>query len=364
MSTRFIALSKYRYLIGWTLWLCCLLPMTSSAQAFADNEASLEKYRRCRELYESEKFLTCFTCCEELKTQLGGTNPRVLSLLVRSGINILPLGIIGKETIAADQQVKLNYKNLSKVHGYVQELAQLLDPNDSLNRNYIFAKEYLALLEWKMKDFAEEKERTPEKAIAFLNSCAQKFKKHELTEDYNKVEFFFQLLQDTLLIEMKCRSWNSKPKFRSAHIAQMKIPLKEVWIEKRNVRYWPDEIYLSYPFVPPPSAFTTTSTDPAAPVITSTITTTGNKILYDKLLARGTRDYNKDMNYPYDELEKYYRNFEPREHPLYLYYFFNSSALEFKEGNYRKRIEDTFTYLIEHFGGGERRTKTQKSSPF
>lgn len=350
--------------IGWLSTLLLFLLVESVAQTSTTDQAARDKYKICREAFEEGRYLDCFKCSEELKKQMEKSTPRVLSLIVRSGINALPLDFEGMQNVPAEQLMKLNYKNLNKVRSYVLELSAFLDPADSTSMTRQIINEYVSILEMKMENFAEEKEQTPEKAIAFLNSCAEKFKKTELAERINKIDVAFQLLQDTLFIEMKGRSWDDKPKFRSAHVAQMKIPLKEVWIEKKSVQYWPEEIYHSYPFVAPPSIFTTTSTDPNGPVIMSTITTSGNKIFYDKLLARGARDYNRDMKYPYDEFEKYYRDFKPVESPFYLYYFFNSSSREYQEGNYRKRIEDTFSYLIEYFGGGELRKKTEKKSYF
>lgn len=322
------------------------------AQSPMGQEAARKKYTECYTLYESDKFLDCFNCCEALMSQMGQKTGRVLSLTVRSGIQSLPLGLIRDKEVSVDQVMKLNYDNLSKVRAYVQELADRLNPNDTSQMNNRVANEYLAILDMRIKDQAKQKDRTPEKAIQFLNDCAEKFKKYELLYENNKIDYTFKLIRDTLFIESKGRSWNDKAKFRSAHVAQMKIPLKEVWIERRSVRYWPDRVNSPYELAPPSSLFTTVETDSSGPVIVSTITINGSKVLHDKLLMRGTTDYNKDMQYPYEKLDRFYRTFEPAEHPVYLYYFFNSSSKEYEEGNYRKRIEEAFSYLIEHFGGG------------
>ena len=327
------------------LWLVLLIMGGGSsivAQTTISDDAARAAYAEYRILFEEKKFPQCYSACQALTNKMGRKTRKVQWLLVESGYNAFSYAIDRSANKQMDSAYTslLSYKNLSVLHAEIRQLEAMMDSSEN---SYSYVREIGSKVMDEVNKYAYQKDRTPEKAIAFLNDCAKKFQKKV---EYRGGEFDIKFKLDSGVLIVKAAAttfgkYYKKPYYKG----ELKIHLKNVWIDRRYIYRMKSEMGLVYIFAMPQSASRSSSIQAdTLPVITdgSNSSTAMNKIVQRRSNGKTEKSAMKDL-----ENNAFTRISEP--YVISLFHFFNESIPNFKEENYDQKIEETFRYLIDYF---------------
>ncbi|MFN5333917.1 MAG: FKBP-type peptidyl-prolyl cis-trans isomerase N-terminal domain-containing protein, partial [Bacteroidota bacterium] len=297
------------------------------------------KYDSCRILYDQERYFDCYQLAQSLSEQMGRKNQKVQTLLVFSGylsiVNWKRDGFLN----GSSPNHPMNYKNLSLLNSQAKDLLSLATPADSAARWLSAARVYEEDTRLMAEDYIYQKDRTPEKAVSFLNKCEDKFEKKPLYGSEGSTYAFF-LIKDSILeiISFVSEEWGSKRIKDKYYFGCVRINLKDVYIDKRMINRSKEKIHSSYLFVELPAIYNSSEFKiDTLPILTN------SKNQPAMFLALG-EDNNEDRAFK--------KMLKAKENPLpYLniFHIFNENDPRFTEEEYDKKILETFQYLIDYF---------------
>lgn len=125
-----------------------------------DQEAR-SKYDQCWKYFEADKIKDCYVCCLELRQKMGRPTLKVNTLLAESGGMLVYNSLDAKADRFEgnpDNVIKLNYKNLSVMNGYLEELTALLGSGDTLVKHKVL-KEFQGVVRRTLDEYESEKDR-------------------------------------------------------------------------------------------------------------------------------------------------------------------------------------------------------------
>lgn len=310
------------------------------AQTTISDEAARAAYADCRILFDEKKFDQCYTACQSLITKMGRRTRKVQWLLVESGYmafsNAAERSL--KKQPDSVSAVLLNYKNLSVLHTEIRQLQAMMDTSEQW---YFYVRDIGVKVLEESNDYLYQKDRTPERAVVFLNECAKKFPK---TAESRGVNFDIQFKLDGGILNVNAAAATFGKYYKTPYYkGELNIDLKGVWIEQRYVQRMKSEIDLIYIFSDPSPSGSSFRSD-TLPVIADG--STSNVALY-KISYR--RSSGKTDKIAQQELENASFRILHAPHVISVYHFFNEAMPAFSKEGYDRKIEETFRYLIDYF---------------
>lgn len=314
------------------------------AQTIISDEAARAAYADCRLLFEEKKFTQCYHACQTLTTKMGRKTRKVQWLLVEAGYNAYFYAInkLTKKQLDSASASLLSYKNLSGLHAEIRQLEALMDSSEYW---YSYVRDIDAEVMEKVNENIYQKDRTPEKAVLFLNECTKLFPKSVAGYNKGNVSINFSINKDILKVDVSGKIDYEHVK-DSYFKGELLIPLSKVSVEKRWVDRIKNAVDPIYIFNSNAKRSNTSAKQyylsDTLPVL---IGVSKDENYQEKLLTR--RSYEKSEKRAASELKKAFQY--DTNGGFYLFQFFNESILRFKDDNYDEKIEETFRYLIDYF---------------
>lgn len=297
------------------------------------------KYDSCRILYDQERYFDCYQLAQSLSEQTGRKNQKVQTLLVFAGyLSIVNFKRDGFLNGSSPNQL-MNYKNLSFLNSQAKDLLSLATPADSAADWLSAARVYEEDTRSMAEDYIYQKDRTPEKAVSFLNECATKFRKKPLYAPEGRANASFSIKDSILEIRASLsEEWSSKRIKDLYYEGLVRINLKEVYVDKRMINRSKEKVYSSYLFIEFPAFYNESEFKiDTLPILSN------SKNQPALFLASGVDK---------SELRALNKRIKAKEYPLpYLniFHMFNENGPRFTEEKYDKKIQETFQYLIDYF---------------
>jgi hypothetical protein len=337
--------------------MACMLLSTMMQAQISDEEAK-QAYQDAEEQYEAANYYKCYQMCNDLIVKMGKPNPRILYLDLKAIYNNLE-----SKNDKSEYSLKKNFRNYERFSGYCDDFFAAVDKSTYPADKYAEIVEIQKYLKEGVKQYAYEKDRKPEDAIAFLNQCAQKFahKNHNtryINYHTGDCHFSFSLDSAYLIINVLANLTGDAPRYHWVARERIRIDLSKVWIETGAFQYYiiyKDFLYNEFGYMTSIlEKYGSALTDKEAPIIVSTKTYADNKAKYDNINWYWNWNYDRKMEFPQEKFESEINRLGYRKigSGFYIYNLFETGSEEFRDGNYRKRIKDAFEFLIEYFGGG------------
>jgi hypothetical protein len=321
-----------------------MLIISSGSSAFAQktisDEAARVAYADCRILFEENKFVQCYSACQSLAEQMGRKTRKVQWLLVESGYTAFSYAIdrAFKKQLDTASAALLSYKNLSELHAEIRQLEAIMDTSEY---RYSYVRDIGSEVLAKANEHIYQKDRTPEKAVAFLNECAKKFPK---TAESRGVNFDIQFKLNGSVLNINAAAATFSKYYKTPYYkGEMNIDLNGVWIEQRYVTRMKSEMELVYIFSDPNPSGSGYQSD-TLPVLYDGSTASD---AFFKISWR--RSSGKTDKIAKQELEDASFRILYAPYIISIYHFFNEAMPEFSREQYDRKIEETFRYLINYF---------------
>lgn len=167
-------MQKFTLLLKQGLIVCFLLAISTKGYSqISDLDAKLA-FQKISDAYEASAYYSAATQAEQLKNKMGTWNPKVLYIYLQSAYKTYNSG---KE---ADNKFGNRHETFVAFKGLVDSFFTMIDkdtyPKDKL-ADIVTAQQYFGDMAQKS---AYQTTRTPEKAVAFLNDCAMRFRNFTL----------------------------------------------------------------------------------------------------------------------------------------------------------------------------------------
>jgi len=167
-------MQKFTSLTKPVLLICFLLTIvTKGYSQISDVDAKLA-FQKISDAYEASAYYNAATQAEQLKNKMGNWNPKVLYIYLQSVYKAYNGGKEADNKFGNRHETFVAFKALSD--SFFPMIDKDTYPKDKL-ADMVTAQQYFADMAGKSE---YQTTRTPEKAVAFLNQCAMRFRNFTL----------------------------------------------------------------------------------------------------------------------------------------------------------------------------------------
>lgn len=326
------------------------------AQQISETDAKL-LYQKAEDAYNNTDYYGASKILYDLYNKQGKWTSRVLYLYLKSSY---------ENMTASSQRSSSSYKE--SFDNYVlfgencDKFFQIIDKATYPQEKYNDIVAIHQYFKQKAQEHANEKDRTPQDAINFLNECAKKFFHIDNISPYYPYYVESQYwLEDSILIISFVSRVPARPgsPAKDNHVtrAEIRIDLSKTWLEDIYTRVcYPNrfdrEDFSSLPYcIIDQKGSSLTEEGKSVPHIISKIIYINNEPFCQDIKGKVLTNYNK--NYDFDNRLYEGRSFNNINKGFYIYSFFITSR-EFVANNYKDRIKEAFEFLIKYYGGGDK----------
>ncbi|MBW1655352.1 hypothetical protein [Flavobacterium quisquiliarum] len=313
-------------------------------------------YQQAEDAYNNSNYNEAIAKSKTLYQKMDKWTPKVLYLYLKSSFKNEPD----------------NYKENLELSNLCSEFFKITNKTTYPPEKYKEILEIQAYFKRKTEELAYQKDRTPQDAVNFLNECFKKFPEYPYNDDkIIKIEREISLNENFLCIISKALFHTN---YGGSNLYYSKgqtiyLDLSKLWLSKFNVKY---DAGLTVAQLLTDGLF---EYDGDKKRLIGYISYRKNE---DRLDPKEIYSREKNAQKDFDAMilvpssvafdNKKSKQLSVFENTLYQptgYDFistnFNTSAVEYKEGNYEKRIMEAYKFLLDYFPKKEEKTETTTS---
>jgi len=303
---------------------------SSKTQAQISETDAQIQYQKAENAYNEANYVDAIIKLTDLYGKMNNKwTPKSLYLLLKSTYK-------GQTEERSSTAFTKDYNNYLGISSLCDQFFKIIDKKTYPAEKY---KEIQDIQKWskaKEGEYAHQKDRQPEDVVDFLNECAKKFpnkltnvryrnRQQWETEDSFNLKYrtidslYFKLDKNILKVFSLIRQRGIKEKWNEFLLAEDKVffgKITSIKIEKRKEEYR-EERMAGY------------------------------------LLGEGSNVYRRGQNFSkkfeYTGFNSLDKQWKESTTGYDIYYYFDISSQEFKDGNYGERIKEAFEFLIDYF---------------